>query len=94
MSANRCGTATCCSLVTLPQTAITYNPYGDSVFVIENKDGRLRVQRRQINTGEVREGRVEVVTGLELGEQVVSAGHVKLRNGQQVKLENGVKLAN
>ncbi len=81
-------------LLTLPQTAITYNPYGDSVFVVENDDGRLQVQRRQIKTGEVREGRVEVVTGLELGEQVVSAGHVKLRNGQQVKLDKGVKLAN
>lgn len=81
-------------LLTLPQTAITYNPYGDAVFVVENDDGRLQVQRRQIKTGEVREGRVEVVTGLELGEQVVSAGHVKLRNGQQVKLDNGVKLAN
>ncbi len=81
-------------LLTLPQTAITYNPYGDSVFVIENDDGRLRVQRRQIKTGEVREGRVDVMKGLKLGEQVVSAGHVKLRNGQQVKLDDVPKLAN
>ncbi len=81
-------------LLTLPRTAITYNPYGDSVFVIEKDEGRLQVKRRQIQTGEVREGRVEVVKGLELGEQVVDAGHVKLRNGQSVKLDDAPKPAN
>lgn len=79
-------------VVTLPQTAITYNPYGDAVFVIQQQDGGLAVQRRQVRTGEVRGGRVEVVAGLQPGERVVRAGQVKLRNGQSVQIDNSVAL--
>ena len=79
-------------ILTLPRTAITYNPYGESVFVIVEKDGGTVVQRRSVKTGEVREGRVEILEGLEAGEQVVSAGQVKLRNGQPVVIDNSVKL--
>lgn len=79
-------------ILTVPRTAITYNPYGDSVFVIEHKGKQLIVQRRQVNTGEVRNGRVEIVRGLKLGDEVVAAGQLKLRNGQPVKINNTVKL--
>ena len=79
-------------VLTLPQTAISYNPYGDSVFVIdENEEGSV-VQRRQVETGDVREGRVEIVQGLQPGEQVVIAGQVKLRNGQSVVVDNSIAL--
>jgi len=71
-------------VLTLPQTAITYNPYGDSVFVVEERKQGLTVQRRQVETGEVRDGRVEVRSGLEVDERVVSAGQVKLRNDMVV----------
>ena len=80
------------NLLTLPARAITYNPYGDSVFVVEEKDGVLRVQRRQVQTGEERGGRLEIVAGLEAGAQVVSAGQNKLRNGQSVAIDNSVEL--
>jgi membrane fusion protein (multidrug efflux system) len=79
-------------ILTLPRTAVTYNPYGESVFVILEKDGNRVVERRSIRTGEVRDGRVEIVSGLEPGEQVVSAGQVKLRNGQAVIVDNSVQL--
>lgn len=79
-------------ILTLPRTAITYNPYGESVFVILEKDGAQVVQRRQVKTGEVRDGRVEIVEGLASGEQVVSAGQVKLRNDQPVVVDNSVEL--
>ena len=79
-------------VLTLPQTTITYNPYGDAVFVIEGQDGGLQVQRRQVTTGEVRAGRVEIVAGLTEGERVVSAGQVKLRNGQAVVIDNRIAL--
>jgi membrane fusion protein (multidrug efflux system) len=80
------------AVLTLPQTAITYNPYGDSVFVIQTGESGLHVQRRQIETGAVRNGRVEIVRGLQAGEQVVSAGQVKLRNDQAVKIDNSIVL--
>lgn len=79
-------------VLTLPRTAVTYNTYGDSVFVIEEEDGEQVAQRRQIQTGEVRDGRVEVVSGLEEGETVVRAGHQKLRNGQRVRIDDSVEL--
>jgi membrane fusion protein (multidrug efflux system) len=79
-------------VLTVPRTAITYNPYGDSVFVIQDKDGARVVQRRQVVTGEVSGDRVEILKGLKAGEQVVSAGQVKLRNGQTVTIENTVTL--
>ncbi|MEJ2509378.1 MAG: efflux RND transporter periplasmic adaptor subunit [Gammaproteobacteria bacterium] len=79
-------------VLTVPRTAITYNPYGDSVFVIENKNGQQIVQSRQVETGQARDGRVEITKGLKEGDEVVSAGQVKLRNGQPVKIDNSVKL--
>lgn len=80
------------AVLTLPQTAITYNPYGDSVFVIRQGESGASVQRRQVETGGVRNGRVEIVQGLQAGERVVSAGQVKLRNGQPVVVDNSIAL--
>jgi len=75
-------------VLTIPDTAISYAPYGDSVFVIEQKDGGSTVVRRQVETGGTREGRVSVLSGLREGEQVVSAGHNKLRSGQAVAVDS------
>lgn len=79
-------------ILTLPRTAITYNPYGESVFVIQDKDGRQTVQRRPVKSGEMRAGRVEIVEGLQAGQQVASAGQNKLRNGQAVSIDNSIEL--
>jgi membrane fusion protein (multidrug efflux system) len=79
-------------VLTLPRTAVTYNPYGETVFVVVDKDGMQAVQSRPVKTGEVREGRVEVIEGLKAGELVVSAGQNKLRNGQPVSVDNSIEL--
>jgi len=75
-------------VLTLPGTAITYAPYGDSVFVVVEGEQGLTVQRRQIETGESRQGRVAITKGLAAGERAVSAGQVKLRNGMPVVLDD------
>lgn len=80
------------NILTLPRTAVTYNPYGETVFVIQKSDHGLTVQNRPVKTGEVRTGRVEILEGLKAGDQVVSAGHNKLRNGQPVTVDNSVQL--
>lgn len=83
--------------VVVPETAITYTLYGNSVYVIgEKKDDKgavvkddkgeaqLVVERRFIETGERRDGQVLVLKGLKAGEQVVTAGQLKLDNGAHV----------
>jgi membrane fusion protein (multidrug efflux system) len=77
-------------VLTLPRTAITYAPYGDSVFVVAEQDGQLQVHRRQVSTGTVNGERVEVTAGLEPGDRVVLAGQVKLRNGQAITIDNAI----
>jgi membrane fusion protein (multidrug efflux system) len=76
------------AVMTLPERAITYNPYGDSVFVVHEEQGNKTVQRVQVVTGNVTDGRVEIVSGLEPGLEVVTDGHNKLRNGQVVSIDN------
>ena len=74
-------------MLNLPDTAITYNPYGNSVFLIQESGAGLSVQSRQVVTGQKRNGRVEVISGLQLGDRVVSAGQIKLRNGMAVVID-------
>lgn len=76
------------AVTTIPRVAVTYNTYGDAVFVVEEQDGKLTAQRRQVTTGAVQGEEVEVVAGLEPGERVVLAGQVKLRSGQAIQIDN------
>jgi membrane fusion protein (multidrug efflux system) len=76
-------------VVTIPRTAISYNTYGNFVFVVkENDDGELVVERRTVTTGEVRNQRTAVLTGLESGETVVAKGLLRLRSGQRVEIQD------
>jgi len=86
--------------IALPQTAVTYSLYGDSVFVIVAAStpapggGKAApvVQRRFIRVG-AREGSdIAVISGVKAGELVVSSGQIKLRNGARVSVNNTVKL--
>lgn len=80
-------------VLTVPRTAVSFNTYGDFVYVIEQDgSGKLNVRRRQVQIGEAREGRVVVRKGLAAGERVVRAGLVKLRDGQPVQIDNSVQL--
>ncbi|RBP33296.1 membrane fusion protein (multidrug efflux system) [Marinobacter pelagius] len=77
-------------VVTIPRTAISYNTYGDFVFVVtENGDGKLIVERRTVTTGQTRDGRVAILSGLEAGETVVSKALLRLRAGQKVEIQEG-----
>lgn len=79
-------------VVTVPQTAVTYNPYGDAVFVVQESDGAPTVEYRLVQTGSVRAGRIEISKGLQAGERVVSAGQLKLRNGMAISIDDSVQL--
>jgi membrane fusion protein (multidrug efflux system) len=80
--------------ITLPQTVVTYNPFGDTVFVVEKNSAddkgnpRLTVQQRFVKLGATRGDQVAVLSGIKAGEIVVSAGQMKLRNGTVVAVNN------
>jgi membrane fusion protein (multidrug efflux system) len=83
------------AVLTIPVTAVLYAPYSDSVFIIESKttdDGQSQQVLRQqfVRLGEQRGDFVEVRSGLEAGQMVVSTGVFKLRNGMAVAVDNSL----
>ncbi len=87
-------------VVTIPQSAVTYSLYGDSVFaVVKAKDADpnakepdLEAERRFVKLGLVRDGRVNVVEGIKPGDQVVIAGQNKIDQGSKVRIDNSIAL--
>ena len=92
--------------LTLPQTAITYNPYGNTVFLAEEKgkdennkkenggEPQYAAKQTFVTTGDTRGDQVAVVKGVKEGDQVVSSGQIKLQNGSPLKIDNSVQPAN
>ena len=78
--------------LTLPQTAITYNPYGSTVFVVEPGD-KLTVKQVFVTTGPTRGDQVAVTSGVSEGQEVVTSGQLKLKNGTEVVVNNKVQPA-
>jgi membrane fusion protein (multidrug efflux system) len=83
------------SVLVIPATAVIYAPYGDSVFVLEEKGdapGKAATVARQkfVRLGERRGDFVEAVSGLSAGETIVSGGAFKLRNGSAVAVNNAL----
>jgi membrane fusion protein (multidrug efflux system) len=72
----------------IPATAVLYAPYSDSVFVIEENKGGKMLRQQFVRLGEKRGDFVAVTEGLKEGETIVSTGVFKLRNGQQVTVDN------
>ncbi len=86
--------------ITLPQTAITYNPYGSTVYLVDDKgkgaDGNELLTARQVfvTTGDTRGDQVAVLKGVDDGQTVVTAGQMKLRNGVPLTIDNTVQPLN
>ena len=82
--------------ITLPQTAITYNPYGNTVYLIEDKGKdengkpKLTVQQSFVTLGETRGDQVQVTKGVKEGDMVVTAGQLKLQNGSLITVDNSI----
>ena len=86
-------------LITLPASAISYAPYGDSVFVVtdlQSPDGHTYrgVRQQFVKVEGSRGDQVAVVAGLKTGDEVVSSGVFKLRNGAAVQINNKVQPGN
>jgi membrane fusion protein (multidrug efflux system) len=88
-------------LLTLPQTAVTYNPYGSTVFLAKpsgkkDKQGKeiLEAQQVFVTTGATRGDQVAILKGIEEGATVVTSGQLKLKNGTPLIINNKVEPAN
>jgi len=87
------------TVVTLPTSAISYAPFGDSVFVVEDvkgPDGKTfrGVRQQFVKLGGSRGDQVAVTTGVKAGEEIVSSGVFKLRPGAAVVVNNTVRPGN
>jgi len=82
--------------ITLPQTAITFSPYGDTVYVIDSKrneaDGKPQLVARQsfVTVGAMRGDQIAVIKGVDEGDMIVTAGQIKLHNGSTILIDNSI----
>jgi membrane fusion protein (multidrug efflux system) len=86
--------------LTVPQTAVTFNPYGDVVFLVKQDDKDKKdkkdksaptVEQTFVTEGETRGEQVSIIKGLKEGDEVVTSGQLKLKNGYQIAVDNSVQ---
>ena len=87
------------SVIALPASAVSYAPYGDSVFIVtdlKGPDGETYrgVRQQFVKVDGARGDQVAVVSGVQPGDEVVTSGVFKLRNGAAVQVNNKVQPAN
>lgn len=89
------------SQLTLPQAAIVYNPYGDTVYVVQPSKGKdakgkplpPTVKQAFVTTGDSRGDQVAILKGISAGTEVVSSGQMKLKNDAPITVDNSVQPA-
>jgi len=85
--------------LTLPLTAVSYNPYGETVFVVseaadEKGDPQLTATQVFVKVGEARGDQVAILSGIKEGDVVVVSGQFKLKSGDRVEINNKVLPSN
>lgn len=84
------------SLLTVPQTAVSFNPYGDIIYVIKekgkDKQGQPILTANQVfvTPGDSRGDQIAILKGIKDGDTVVTSGQLKLKNGSVVAINNSV----
>jgi membrane fusion protein (multidrug efflux system) len=80
--------------LTLPRTAVTFNPYGETVYLVDEKGkdkaGKPALIARQtfVTLGPARGDQVAILSGVKLGDQVVTSGQLKIKNGSPLIINN------
>jgi len=83
--------------LTLPQTAVTYNPYGETVYLVsqaakgEKGKPQLTAHETFVTTGSTRGDQVAILSGVKAGDIVVTSGQLKLKNGSRVAVNNQIQ---
>ena len=76
-------------VLVVPTVAVTYNTFGDFVYRVETRSGQQVAVATPVRTGETRDELTQILSGLKSGEQVVTAGQLKLHDGAAMKVEPG-----
>lgn len=85
------------SYITLPQLAITFNPYGALVYLLKQTNEKQNNQpvweatQQFVTTGPSRGNQIAVLKGIKVGDMVVTSGQLKLKNGSRVTINNSVQ---
>ncbi|MEO8777333.1 MAG: efflux RND transporter periplasmic adaptor subunit [Rhodanobacter sp.] len=87
--------------LTLPQAAIVYNPYGDTVYVVQPSKGKdakgqplpATVKQTFVTVGDTRGDQVAIIKGIDAGTVVVTSGQMKLKNDAPIVVDNSVRPA-
>jgi membrane fusion protein (multidrug efflux system) len=89
------------SYITLPQSAISFNPYGDIVYLVKDsgkKDAKdqpiLTVQQVFVTIGDTRGDQIAILKGIKAGDVVVTSGQLKLKNGSHIVVNNKIQPSN
>ncbi|MFK7967404.1 MAG: efflux RND transporter periplasmic adaptor subunit [Burkholderiaceae bacterium] len=82
-------------VLAIASSSVQYAPFGNSVFVIEEKEGEsgeksLSLRQQFVRLGQTRGDFVSVLDGLKAGEQIVTSGAFKLRSGMTVRIDNAL----
>lgn len=86
--------------LTVPQTAVSFNPYGNLIYVVKEtgKDNAgkpvLTATQVFVTTGETRGDQIAILSGVKEGDVIVSSGQLKLKNGSQVIINNSLQPSN
>ena len=80
-------------VVTVPETAVDYTLYGDSVFLVTEQNGAASVKRTSVKIGERFGNQVAILSGLKPGDRVATSGQNKLNDGAAVTLISSESLA-
>ena len=85
--------------ITVPQTSVTYNPYGSIIYTaaqVTGKDGKPSLEAKQVfvTTGPTRGDQVAILKGISAGDTIVTSGQLKLKNGTPLIVNNSVTPAN
>ena len=86
-------------MITVPASAISYAPFGDSVFVVTDLKGQSGatyrgVRQQFVKLGGGRGDQIAIVSGVGPGDEIVTSGVFKLRNGAAVVVNNKVQPSN
>lgn len=80
-------------VITVPQTAVISSLYGDSIYVVVREGEGLKVEQAFVTLGRRSGDRIEVVRGIDAGDQIVTSGQNRLSNGAAVVIDTSVELS-